>query len=145
MDTNIKLSEKLAILATLNPASVAPSTVLTSWVLANNFHSILAVLQAGVLGSSATLNASLQQAQDSSGTNAKAVGAHAITAITSNNVQALLECRTDELDSANGFIYVALSVTVGVAASLIGATLIGGNPRSFSSAGLDQAGVVQIV
>jgi len=70
MFTNAKLTEKLALLAALNPASVAPGTVLTAWVLAANFHSIAALIQTGVLGASATINASLQQALDSSGTSA---------------------------------------------------------------------------
>jgi len=131
MFTNAKLTEKLALLAALNPASVAPGTVLTAWVLAANFHSIAALIQTGVLGASATINASLQQALDSSGTSAKAVGSHAIAQIvqaSGNNVQAFIECRTDELDSGNGFIYVALSVTVGVAASIVSGAIFGGNP-----------------
>ena len=34
MNTNIKLNERLAVLSTLDPASVGPGTVLTAWVSA---------------------------------------------------------------------------------------------------------------
>ena len=148
MNLNIKFAERTAVLATLNPASVAPSTVVTSYVSVANHHSIAALIQTGVLGASATLNAQLMQAQDNAGTGAKVIGSHALTQIvqaTGNNVQALIECRTDELDGVNGFSFVALSLTVGVAASLVSAALLGVNPRFASTVSQDQAGVVQIV
>ena len=148
MSNNIKLTEKLAVLATLDPASVAPGTVLTTWVPVINFHSFMALVQTGVLGASATVDAKLRQAQDASGTGEKDVPNKAITQIvaaTGNNVQALLECRGEELDSTNGFSFVALSVTVGTAASIVGAAFVGGNPRSAPVAGLNQAAVKQIV
>jgi hypothetical protein len=148
MDSNVKLTEKLAVLATLDPASQSAGTVVTSWVKASDFHSIMALIQTGVLGASATVDAKLRQATDSSGTSAKDVANRSITQIvkaSGDNKQALIEMRTDELDSANGFNYVALSVTVGTASSIVGAALIGGNPRNSSCSGLNQAAVAQVV
>jgi len=148
MNPNVKLTEKLAVLATLNPASVGASTVVTTWVPVAAFFSIMALIQTGVLGASATIDAKLRQATDASGTSAKDITGKALTQIvkaSGDNVQALLECRQDDLDSTNGFAYVALSLTVGTAASIVGAALIGGNPRSASCAGSNQAGVAQVV
>lgn len=146
MTSNTKLSEKAAVLATLNPASVAPSTVLTSWVPFANFHSIAALIQTGVLGASATLDAKLRQATDASGTGAKDVTGKAITQIvkaSGDNVQAFIEMRGDDLDGNNGFCFVALSLTVGTSASLVSAVLLGSNPRYFPPT--NAATVVQVV
>lgn len=148
MDVNVKLTEKLAVLATLDPASQSAGTVVTGWVKASDFHSILAMIQTGVLGTAATVDAKLRQATDSSGTSAKDVANRSITQIvkaSGDNKQALIEMRTDELDSANGFDYVALSITVGTAASIVGAAVIGGHPRSASCSGLNQAAVTEVV
>lgn len=148
MNPNVKLSEKLAVLATLDPASVAASTVVTTWVPVANFHSFLAKISTGVLGASATLDAKLRQATDASGTSAKDITGKAITQIvkaTGDNIQALIECRADEVDSNNGFGYIALSVTVGAAASIFYAELLGGNPKSAPCSGSNQAAVKQIV
>jgi hypothetical protein len=148
MNPNIKFSERTAVLATLNPASVAASTVVTTYVPIGNYHSICAVLQTGVLGASATVDAKLRQAQDSSGTGVKDITGKAITQIvkaSGDNVQATIECRSDDLDMANGFSFVALSVTVGTAASLLSAALLGTNPRFMPASANNQAGVVQQV
>jgi len=148
MNSNILLTEKLAVLATLDPASVAASTVVTAWVPVAAFHSIMALVQTGVLGTSATVDAKLRQATSSAGAGAKDITGKAITQLvvtTNNNNQALIECRGDDLDSANGFAYVALSVTVGVAASIVSAALLGGNPLSAPCSGSNQAAVVQVI
>lgn len=148
MNPNVKYAERTAILATLDPASVAASTVVTSWVPVKNFHSICAALQTGVLGASATVDAKLRQAQDSSGTGAKDISGKSITQIvkaSGDNKQVTIECRSDDLDMAGGFTHVALSVTVGTAASLLAAQLMGTNPRYMPASSFNQAGVVQQV
>ena len=145
---NAKFSEKNAVLATLNPASVAASTVLTAYVPVQNFHSIAALLQTGVMGVSGTIDAKLRQAQDASGTGVKDITGKAIAQIvkaSGDNVQAMIECRAEDLDSTNGFGWVALSVTVGTAASLLSAVLVGTNARYETAAAFNQVGVVQVI
>ncbi len=76
------------------------------------FNTLLAVIQTGVLGSSATVDAKVQQVQDSSGTGAKDITGRAITQIvkaTGDNKQALINVKPDDLDTANGFGFVRLS------------------------------------
>lgn len=146
--TNLKFNEKNAVLATLDPASVGPATVTTGWVSMGNVHSLCALLQTGVLGASATVDAKLQQAQDSSGTGAKDVTGKAVTqlnATTGNNKQVSIDCRDTDLDVNNGFAYARLSVTVGAAASLVGATVFGYNPIFIPATAINQAAVVQQV
>ena len=148
MYPNAKASELLAILATIDPASQAVGTATTGWVSVANHHGLLAVLQTGVLGASATLDAKLQQATDSSGTGAKDVSGKAITQIvkaSGDTKQALINVKPEELDTVNGFGYVRLSMTVGVAASMTVAQLIGLNPRFAPADAGNQAAVVQVL
>ena len=62
MFPNAKGSELFSVLATIDPASQAVGTVTTGWISAGNHHSLLALVQSGVLGTGATLDAKLQQA-----------------------------------------------------------------------------------
>ena len=148
MFPNAKASELLAVLATIDPVSQAAGTVTTGWITVANHHGLLAVIQTGVLGASATLDAKLQQATDSSGTGAKDITGKALTQIvkaTGDNKQALINVKPEELDTVNGFGFIRLSITVGVAASLTSAQLLGINPRFAPADAGNQAGVAQIV
>ena len=148
MFTNSKASEMLAILATIDPASQSAGTATTGWVSVANHHGLLAVVQTGVLGTLATVDAKLQQATDSSGAGAKDVAGRAITQIvkaTGDNKQALINLKPEELDTVNGFGFVRVALTVGVAASITGAQLLGVNPRFAPADAGNQAAVVQVV
>ena len=148
MFTNSKASEMLAILATIDPASQSAGTATTGWVSVANHHGLLAVVQTGVLGTLATVDAKLQQATDSSGAGAKDVAGRAITQIvkaTGDNKQALINLKPEELDTINGFGFVRVALTVGVAASITGAQLLGVNPRFAPADAGNQAAVVQVV
>ena len=145
---NQKPSEGLAVLATYDPASVSPSTVTTGWVDQSVFFALAVILQTGVLGASATVDAKLQQATDSSGTGAKDITGKAITQIvkaTGDNKQAIIQMKEADLDTENNFRYVRLSITVGTAASIVGATLLGFLSRYQSAATYNQAATVQVI
>lgn len=148
MNTNIKFSEGNAILATLEPVSQSAATVNTGWVSMAVFHALIAIVQTGVLGASATIDAKLQQATSSGGAGAKDITGKAVTQIvkaSGDAKQVLIELRDTEMDVSGGFSFVRLQVTVGTAASLISAMLIGRTPLYQSSAVSNQAGVAQIV
>lgn len=148
MFPNAKGSELFSVLATIDPASQAVGTVTTGWISAGNHHTLLALVQSGVLGTGATLDAKLQQATDASGTGAKDVTGKAITQIvkaTGDNKQTLINLRPDDLDVTNGYAYVRLSLTVAVAASLTAAQLLGFNPRFAPGDASNQAAVAQVV
>jgi hypothetical protein len=141
-------SELVAILATLDPSSQAAGTLTTGWIPAGSHHSLLAVIQTGVLGTGATVDAKLQQASDATGTGAKDITDKAIIQIvkaTGDNKQVLIDVKPEELDIANGFGFVRLSLTVGVAASLTSAQVLGISPRVIPASAANQAAVVQIV
>jgi hypothetical protein len=149
-DLNTKWFERNAIMGAINPASISASTVTSGWVNMANVHQLVAIIASGALGTSATIDAKLQQAQDSSGTGAKDITGKAITQLvkaSNDNNQVTIEFRDTELDTANGFCYVRLSLTVGTAASLASALLIGALPyfKPASTYVPDAASVVQHV
>ena len=148
MFPNAKGSELLAILATLDPSSQAAGTATTGWISVANHHGLLAIVQTGVLGTGATVDAKLQQAQDASGTGAKDITGKAITQIvkaSGDNKQALINIRPEELDTINGFGFVRLSLTVAVAASQTAAQVLGVGARELPAHVANQASVMQIV
>ena len=148
MFPNAKGSEELSILATIDPISQGVGTVTTGWVNVANFHALLAIIQTGLLGAAATLDGKVQQAQDNVGTGVKDIATKAIVQIvkaTGDNKQALINLKPEDVDNINGFGFIRLSLTVGVAASLVSGQLLGVNPRYATADAFDQAGVVQII
>lgn len=148
MYANARISEQVAILATLDPVSQGVGTISTGWVSMGKFARLVALIQTGVLGAAATVDAKLQQATDAAGTGVKDITAKAITQIvkaTGDNKQAEIDLRDDELDVNNNFAFVRLTLTVGGAASLVGAAVIGAVPRNGLASDSNQAAVAQIV
>jgi hypothetical protein len=127
---NVRPSDKIALLAKIAPISQGAGTASSGWVDASQYYNYLAVIQTGVLGASATVDAKIQQATDSSGTSAKDVKSITQLVKASNDSnEVLVNLRADELDINNGFNYIRVSATVGTAASLIAALLFGVDPR----------------
>ncbi|WP_297462999.1 hypothetical protein [Ferrovum sp.] len=146
MDMNTKASEFLALVASINPSSQAVGSLTTGWVSMANVRTLLAIISTGTLGALSTVDASLSQAVDATGTGAKAVTGKAITTLTgAGGVQALINLQAHELDVANGYQFVELTLTVGVAASETAALLLGASTRYEPASAYNQAGVTQIV
>lgn len=129
----IRPSDRAPLMKVLDPVSQAAATVTTGWVSMADFNSAMALLMVGALGVSGTVDAKLQQATDSSGTGVKDITGKAITQLTQagtdSNKQVVINCHAEELDVDGGFNHVRLSVTVGVAASLIAAGIFGFDAR----------------
>lgn len=141
-------SEKVAVVATIDPDANAASTFTSDWVNCENFHQIMAIVQVGILVASGTLDAKLMQATDSNGTGAKNIStANAqITQVTTagNDTQQIITVRTDSLDVAGGFSFVALRMTHGTAGGDSAGLVLGLNPRYAPADDLDLASVSQI-
>ncbi len=115
----------LMLQTTIDPVSQGVGTVTTPWFNAAMFDAVLALIQTGVLGAAATVDAKLQLARDGGGTGAKDAG-KAITQIvkaTGDNKQSFIRAPRDQLDFGSGFTWVRLSLTVGVAASQVAASV----------------------
>jgi hypothetical protein len=109
----------------------------------------MAIVQAGTLGSSATLDAKIEQATDGSGTGAKDLAGAAITQLTQagtdSDKQAVIAFSTEDLDIANGFGHFRLSVTVATATSDAGGIVIGSGCRYGPAGKYDATSVDEIV
>lgn len=142
-------SDMIAVVGSIDPDANAAATYTTGWVSMADFAWVMAIIQAGTLGASATLDAKLEQATDGSGTGAKDVTGSAITQLTKagsdDDKQAIIQCCGEDLDLANGFDYVRLSMTVGTATSDCGAVLLGYGARYAPASDSDAATVDEIV
>jgi hypothetical protein len=146
---NILPSDRLAIVAAINPVSQAAGAVSTGWISMQNWRSVMAIVQAGVLGASATLDAKLEQATSAAGAGAKDIAGKLVTQLTQagadSNKQAIVNLRQVELDFANGYSHVRLTLTVGTQASLVSAVLLGLDARYNPASDSDAATVDEIV
>jgi len=142
-------SERVALVACIDPDAYTASSYTSDWVNMEYWHEAMAVVYAGVLGSSATLNAKLMQATSSTGANAKVVSTatHQITALTtaSNDKQAIINLHADDLDVAGGFSFVALRITIATSTSDAGGAIYGLRPRFGPASANDLASVAQII
>ena len=149
MMSNTLPSEVAAIVATIDPDAYTATNYLSDAIDMSKLDQILAVIMNGTLGSSATVAAKLTQATASGGTY-KDITGKAITNLTqvspdASDKQALINCRADELDIDNGYRWVKLDVTIGVATSDFGAVVFGFGARYGPAADGDLASVAEIV
>ncbi|MFD2206632.1 hypothetical protein [Kiloniella antarctica] len=133
MNTNILPSNRAVLAARIDPDAYTTGDESSGWVDMAVFENIQAIVCAGTLGASATLDAKLEQATNKSGGSAKDITGKAITQLTKasgqDDVQAIINCRSDELDTNNGFTHVRLTMTVGTATSDAGAVILGHDAR----------------
>jgi len=143
------MSEEVAVVATVDPDALTAATHTSDWVDMTTFQQVMAIVMAGTLGSSATLDAKLEQATDSSGTGAKDITGKSITQLTQagtdSDKQAIINCRSDELDVAGDFTHVRLSITVATATSDGGGIVLGRRARYQPASDSDLASVDEIV
>lgn len=149
MNLNNLPADVSAVVGAIDPDATAAGTVTTGWVEAADFNSFLAIVLAGTLGSSATLDAKIEQASDGSGTGAKDLSGSDITQLTQagtdSDKQALIQFRADDLDVDNSFTHVRLSITVATATSDAGGVLLGFGPRYGPASDSDASTVDEIV
>ena len=145
---SLKPSDRASIVGVIDPQSSSTAKV-TAWLDASKFQNYLALIEVGVLGASATVDAKLQQATDSSGSNPKDITGKAITQLTKvgtdDSKQVMINLHQDELDAANNYCFFQLSVTPATAASLIAAQVLGFDPRYAPATDFDAATVDEVV
>ena len=146
---NAKASELAGVVGVIDPDAYAAGTYTSGWVDAGAFQQFIAIVQAGTLGTGATLDAKIEQATDALGTGAKDVAGKAITQLTQaggdSDKQAVIALNPGELDLANDYTHFRVSITIGSAASDAGAVVLGLNPRTGVAADNDAATVAEIV
>ncbi|ETX26609.1 hypothetical protein RISW2_21825 [Roseivivax isoporae LMG 25204] len=142
-------SQVAGVVGVIDPDANAAATYTTGWIAIGDWRSLMAIVMAGSLGTSATIDAKLEQAQDATGTGVKDVPNSAITQLTQagtdSDKQAIIECWGEDLDLVEGFTHVRLSMTVAAATSDCGAIVLGFDPRYGPASERDAATVAEIV
>lgn len=147
---NSQASDYVAVVATIDPDVYTAAAYTSDYVAVKDFHHFMAVIMAGTLGASATLDAKIVQATDSGGTGSKDVSGYSITQMTQagtdqSDTQAVINIDPDALDLDNNFDYIAITMTVGTATSDAGALLVGYQGRNGPASDNDLASVGEIV
>jgi len=142
-------SELTAVVGVIDPDLNVAGTLTTAWINMADFAAVMAVIMAGALGTSATLDAKFEQATDSSGAGVKDVTGAAITQLTDagsdSDKQAILQLYAEDLDLAGGFTHVRLNMTVATASSDSAALVLGMGARYAPASNNDLASVAEIV
>jgi hypothetical protein len=119
-----KFSDEWAIVATIDPDAGTAGTYLSDEIDMSKYTQLAAIVMAGTLGASATIDATFQSAPTAGGTYADISG-KAITQLTKagsdDGKQAVVSLRGDE----GGDRYVKLELVVGTATSDCGAIVLG--------------------
>lgn len=125
-------TDKMAVVGVIDPDANGVGALSTGWVAAKDYNAFMALIMAGTLGASATLDAKIEQATDASGTGVKDVTGKAITQLvkaSNDDDQAIIEFCGEDLDVDNDFSHVRLTMTTGTATSDSAAVLMGIDPR----------------
>lgn len=121
---NENMSEALAVVGQIAPVS-SSTTVNTAVFNAAGFYRVLAIVNVGALGSSATVDAGFKSGT-TSGTVTTTVTGTTITQITSGSTNlVLVELKAETLAGLTEGPYLKFYITVGTAASLISAVVLG--------------------
>jgi len=141
---NSMASEQVAVVGAVDPDAYSAGTNTTAWISAANFFTFLALILVGDSGG--VVDAKIEQATDAAGTGVKDVAGKAITQLagTSDNVQAAINLRPEDLDVSNNFSHFRLSITTG-STSDAGGLVLGSHPRHGPASDNDAATVVEII
>lgn len=108
--------------AGLAPANRTAAAYNTNWLSMIGHHRMQFIFRTGVLTAGSTVDFAVQQATDSSGTGAKAIGvAKAITQLTQaggdGNDTIVVNVDVEDMDQANNFTHLRGVLTIGTAAA----------------------------
>lgn len=143
---NVRAHEQIQVVSVIDPDNQSAGTVTGDWAAAKDYVRFLAVFLAGVLASNNTTDFSVVQAQDGSGTNAKALKAatQLTQAGTDSDKQVVISFRPEDLDLANGYTHVAVRATTATAAAYVSCVLLGVDPVYGYNAANDLASVDEV-
>lgn len=148
MSPNNLPTESVAVVGCIDPDAYGTGEVFTGYVSLALFRRFQAIVMAGTLGASATLDAKIVAYTSGAGAGAADVTGAAITQLTQagtdSDKQAIINLDTQTL-AGQGFTHIRLSMTVGTAASDAGALLLGFDPLYRPASDNDSSAVDSIV
>ena len=141
---SLLMSEEWAVIGTIDPDAYAAAAATSDVIDMSKFDSVVAIVMAGTLGTSATLDGKLQ-ASTATGSGMADITGKSITQLvkaTDDDKQAIINLSEDEIDP--GDRYVQLVMTVGAATSDAGAIILG-RAKHRPASDSDLASVADIV
>lgn len=148
-----QMSERMAVVATIDPAAIAAGTVNTDVIDMRLFRRALFVVATGALGSaSATVDLTVYANTANSTSGGTAITGKSLAAGTfsgsvgGNNKQAVIEITAEECEAAvAGGRYVYAALEVGGATSTACVVVLAGDARYNPASDYDLSTVVEIV
>lgn len=143
---NVKPSDRSVVMAAVDPQS-ASTAKSSGYVDMGLFESLLAVIMLGDGASGGTFDAKLEQATTDGGTPKNVTGKAMTQVVNTNgsidNKQYLINCKSEDLDVANGYRWVRLTITPATAASLLAGLVLGLDARYAPAT--DAASVAEVI
>jgi hypothetical protein len=142
-----KITEALAVVACIDPDAYGTGAQTSDWIDMSKFERVAFIVQAGTLGSSATLDFKVQQSKLANGSSPVDISGKAITQLTEagtdSDKQVVVSVEASEL--SDGYRYIAGLMTVGVASSDAGVVAVATNPNYGPASDYDLASVDELV
>ncbi len=141
-----RASEKWAVVGTVDPDANATGALATDWISMDDFQQVMFIIMAGILVTTATLDFIVQEADDSTGGNAKtlASGTLNITQMDTDDNDKQVVVNVDSEMLSNTFTHVRGVLTITTAAADTAVLAMGGLPREGPANKNDLASVIQI-
>lgn len=140
-------SERFAVVGTIDPDAHTAATYTSDLVNMKNFDSLAAIIMGGTFTTDGAIAAALYEATTSSGAGAQAITGKAITGLDTTgdaDEQAIINLRADEMDTADGYDWVYLSMTITGTVDAA-AVLLGFDPRYGPASDNDLSSVEEII
>ena len=142
-------SERAAVVGNIDPDAYAASTVTTNeYIPLKNFRRFMAIVQAGDIVSTGTIDAKLVSYTSAAGAGAADITGSAITQLTQagtdSNKQVVINLNADALAGTSA-THFRLSVTMGTAGADLSAVVLGFDPLYSPAADNDVSTVDEIV
>lgn len=147
MNPNSLPSERCAVVGTIDPDAYTANTYVSDYVDMTEFERLMAIVMAGTQSTNGAIAAKLVEATSSTGAGAQDISGKAITGLAGtgdNDEQAIINLRADEMDVADGYTHVALSMTITGTVDA-GAVLLGFDPHFGPASDNDLASVEEII
>ena len=142
-------SEIAAVVGVIDPDAYGQSTVTSDYIPMKFFGRYMAVIMAGDIVASGTIDAKLIAYTNASGSGALDIPGAAITQLTQagtdSNKQAVINFNTDVLAGPTKYTHFKLSCTLGTAGADFGAVVLGFEPKYGPTAAEDLSTVDEIV
>ena len=144
---NRHLSETLAVVATIDPATYNVGSATSDWISLSRIQRVLFVLQTGVLSATSTIDLKIQaRAGTASPVDVPGATITQLTKSAGDNRIVVMEVSTPRIDSlAAGYDQIRAAVTVGGAAAPLSLVALAGIIGYYPAAHVDLADVAEII